>query len=207
MVNTKIFQPVPNNVKQITLVGRAKDPGGIFKIVVNDQEAPFSAAGDFKAVVDLRVGDNDIFVEATDLSRNSLTMSYFIFREDTVITEMASLVEGGKYYALIIGVSNYTDPQITDLDGYPVQDAERLAQILTTNYTFDKEHTILLLNAGRANIQRAFDDLSKMITDKDNLLIFLPVMAITMRRPSLGTGFLPMRKRTIPPTGYTMMCL
>ena len=53
-----------------------------------------------------------------------------------MITEMASLVEGGKYYALIIGISNYTDPQITDLDGYPVQDAERLAQILTEQLYF-----------------------------------------------------------------------
>jgi tetratricopeptide (TPR) repeat protein len=172
MVNTKIFQPVANNVSQITLVGRASDPGGIFKVVVNDQEAAVSATGDFKAGVDLKVGDNDIFVEATDLSRNSLTMSYFIFREDTIITEMASLVEGGKYYALIIGISDYNDPQITDLDGYPVQDAERLAKILTDNYTFNKERTILLLNSNRAAIQRAFDDLSKTVTDKDNLLIF-----------------------------------
>jgi tetratricopeptide (TPR) repeat protein len=172
MVNTKIFQPVSNHINQINLVGRVIDPGGVFKVVVNDQEAVVSATGDFKAMVNLKVGDNDIFVEATDLSRNSLTMSYFIFREDTMITEMASLVEGGKYYALIIGVSNYTDPQITDLDGYPVQDAERLAQILTNNYTFNKERTILLLNPGRASIQRAFDDLSKIITDKDNLLIF-----------------------------------
>jgi tetratricopeptide (TPR) repeat protein len=172
MVNTKIFQPVPNHVSQINLVGRASDPGGVSRVVVNDQEAVVSASGDFKAVVDLKVGDNDIYVEATDLSRNSLTMSYFIFREDKVITEMASLVEGGKYYALIIGISNYTDPQITDLDGYPVQDAERLAKILTSNYTFAEERTILLLNSGRADIQRAFDDLSKIVTDKDNLLIF-----------------------------------
>jgi tetratricopeptide (TPR) repeat protein len=172
MVNTKIFQPVPNHVSQINLVGRASDPGGVFRVVVNDQEAPVSANGDFKAMVNLKVGDNDIFVEATDLSRNSLTMSYFIFREDTVISEMASLVEGGKYYALIIGVSNYTDPQITDLDGYPMEDAERLAQILTSNYTFSKERTVLLLNPDRTAIQRAFDDLSKTITDKDNLLIF-----------------------------------
>jgi tetratricopeptide (TPR) repeat protein len=172
MVNTKIFQPVPNHVSQINLVGRASDPGGVSRVVVNDQEAVVSASGDFKAMVDLKVGDNDIYVEATDLSRNSLTMSYFIFREDKVITEMASLVEGGKYYALIIGISNYTDPQITDLDGYPVQDAERLARILTSNYTFAEEQTILLLNSDRADIQRAFDDLSKIVTDKDNLLIF-----------------------------------
>jgi tetratricopeptide (TPR) repeat protein len=172
MINTKIFQPVPNRVNQITVVGRTKDPGGILKVVVNDQEAAVSASGDFKAVLNLKVGDNDIYVEATDLSRNSLTMSYFIFREDTIITEMASLVEGGKYYALIIGISDYADPHITDLDGYPLEDAERLAQILTDKYTFDKERTILLLNPDHAGVQRAFDDLSKVITDRDNLLIF-----------------------------------
>ncbi|MBN1415532.1 MAG: caspase family protein, partial [Bacteroidales bacterium] len=98
------------------------------------------------------------------------TNSYFIFREDTIIHEITTL--GGIYYALIIGISDYTDPQITDLDGYPIQDAEKMAEILTNKYNFEKENIQLLKNPTRETIQRALDDLSKTVTDKDNLLIF-----------------------------------
>ena len=73
MVNQKIFQPVPNHINQITLVGRAKDAGGVFEVIVNDQKASVSVSGDFKARVNLKVGDNDIYVKATDMSRNSIT--------------------------------------------------------------------------------------------------------------------------------------
>ncbi|MBN2275485.1 MAG: caspase family protein [Bacteroidales bacterium] len=172
MINQRIFQPVANHINQITLVGRARDAGGVFEVVVNDTTALVSATGDFKAQVNLKVGDNDIYVKATDMSRNIVTKSYFIHRNDTVISEIASLTDGGKYYAFVIGISDYADPQITDLDGYPLQDVEKLTQILTDHYTFTKETTIVLKNPGRAEIQRTFDDLSKMITDKDNLLIF-----------------------------------
>src|SRR4030042_5788867 len=149
MVNQKIFQPVPNYNDQISLVGRAKDAGGVFEVIVNDQKASVSASGDFKAKINLKVGDNDIYVKATDMSRNSITKTYFIHRDDTVISEIASLTEADKYYALIIGISDYTDPNITDLEGYPMQDAERLYQILTGRYRFDKEHVRLLKNPNR----------------------------------------------------------
>jgi tetratricopeptide (TPR) repeat protein len=172
MINTKVFQPVPNRISQIAMVGRVTDPGGVTQVMVGDEEAPINKNGDFKATVGLQVGNNDIYIQATDLSGNSITKSYFIYRDDTTIRGISSLAEGAKFYALIIGVSEYQDPQITDLDGYPLQDAERLAQILTTFYTFDRDRTIVLKNPGRAAIQRAFDDLTRVITDRDNLLIF-----------------------------------
>src|SRR4030042_5309849 len=58
MINQKIFQPVPNYIDQISMVGRAKDAGGVFEVIVNDQKASVSASGDFKAKIHLKVGDN-----------------------------------------------------------------------------------------------------------------------------------------------------
>ncbi len=80
--------------------------------------------------------------------------------------------EIGKYYALVIGVSDYIDPSIPDLDSLPVKDAMNLAKVLQTNYTFDKENVIVLKNPSRREIVIALDDLSKKATANDNVLIF-----------------------------------
>jgi tetratricopeptide (TPR) repeat protein len=172
MLSAKVFEPVPNPVKQITLLGNVKDPGGVYEVIVNDREASISSTGDFSTEVLLSVGQNEVFVKATDMKQNSITLSYLIYREDTVISDIAALMQNGKYYALIIGISDYIDPEMTDLDGYPVQDAERLAQILSDKYTFDEENMMMLKNPDRTKILRAFDNLNKTITADDNLLIF-----------------------------------
>lgn len=79
---------------------------------------------------------------------------------------------GGKYYALLIGSSDYADPNIPDLDGLPVNDAEGLAKVLKTNYTFADENVKVLKNPTRREIVIAMDDLSKKVTTNDNVLIF-----------------------------------
>lgn len=78
----------------------------------------------------------------------------------------------GKYYALIIGVSDYIDPSIPDLDSLPVKDAMNLSKVLLKNYTFEKENVTLLKNPTRRDIVIALDDLSKKTTTTDNVLIF-----------------------------------
>ena len=59
----------------------------------------------------------------------------------------------GKYYALIIGISTYDDPLITQLYR-PVKDAELFYDMLTTRYTFEKENIKLLRNATIAEIDK-----------------------------------------------------
>lgn len=172
MLNAKVFEPVPNQMKQITLLGNVKDPGGVYEVIVNDREAPVSSNGDFSIEVLLGVGQNEVFVKATDMKQNSITRSYLIYREDTVIGDIAAIMEKGKYYALIIGISDYIDPEMTDLDGHPVQDAERLTQLLTGKYTFEEKNVTVLKNPDRTKILRAFDNLNKTISADDNLLIF-----------------------------------
>jgi hypothetical protein len=85
----------------------------------------------------------------------------------TLINELSSR----KYYALIIGINKYDDENIQHLDN-PISDAEKLAQTLSTYYTFDEEHMTVLTDASREDIIKALDDLAGKVTDKDNLLIF-----------------------------------
>jgi hypothetical protein len=77
----------------------------------------------------------------------------------------------GRYFALIIGVQRYSDPNIRPLD-YPLQDAQRLYDLLTTRYTFDKANVTFLPNPQRKDIMNAFDDLAEKVGETDNLLIF-----------------------------------
>lgn len=79
--------------------------------------------------------------------------------------------EGGEnYYALIIGVDDYADEGIPDLDK-PVEDAKRLKEALIANYTFEPNNVEFIENPTRADIVNAFAGFKKL-TDDDNLLVF-----------------------------------
>ena len=77
----------------------------------------------------------------------------------------------GKYYALIMGVNDYDDEYITDLDR-PLKDAEKVYNILTGFYTFEKGNVSYLKNPTRGDIISAMDELERNITENDNLFIF-----------------------------------
>lgn len=81
------------------------------------------------------------------------------------------VVTKGKYYALLIGVNDYDDPEILDLDE-PLGDVLSMSEILANNYTFEKSDIRILKNPTRADMIVALDDLSASITEKDNLMIF-----------------------------------
>lgn len=84
----------------------------------------------------------------------------------------ASLLPGvGKYYALVIGINEYADPQITNLDR-PIQDAEMFYNTITTRYTFDRENVRFLRNATYADIVESLDYFAKVVGREDNFLIF-----------------------------------
>lgn len=78
----------------------------------------------------------------------------------------------GNYYALLIGVSEYNDPAIPDLNENPINDAQSLYNTLTTFYTFPQDNVTILKNPTRRDIMIAFDKLAKTLTPNDNLLIF-----------------------------------
>lgn len=82
-----------------------------------------------------------------------------------------SLSGGGKFYALVIGISNYNDPQINQLDR-PVLDAQSFYSVITSRYTFEPENVKLLPNATIADIINALDYYARLIKPADNFLIF-----------------------------------
>lgn len=77
----------------------------------------------------------------------------------------------GNYHALLIGIQKYNDKKISDLQ-YPINDAIKLKNILNKYYYFDDSNLKILKNPNRHEILNELFNLSKKLTEKDNLLIF-----------------------------------
>jgi hypothetical protein len=80
-------------------------------------------------------------------------------------------ISKGKYYALLIAIDDYIDPDIADLDN-PIADATKLRDVLISNYIFEPENVKFLKNAIEDSITVALDELAARITPEDKLLIF-----------------------------------
>src|SRR4030042_7000598 len=116
-------------------------------------------------------GENKITIAAIDNEENYTEKNLTVEYESTSTQLTTQFSIQGKYYALIIGINEYQDPNLSNLD-YPVKDAESLRNILETRYLFDEENIIFLVNATRSEINNALDILARKITREDNLLIF-----------------------------------
>lgn len=77
----------------------------------------------------------------------------------------------GKYYALIIGINDYQDPNINSLD-FCIRDAQSFYNAIITNYTFDPGNVKLLKNATMADIVTSLDYFAKIVKPADSFLIF-----------------------------------
>lgn len=184
----KIEQPSGSSLnvttKTLMIEGRTLDNQSVLLVSVNGEEAHLEPDGSFRANVLLEPGLNHIRIKAWDISKNS--SEYEIIAERDVVEEkteeylladpespeqLEQTGDVGKYYALLIGVSEYHDPAINSL-AKPAYDAERLGNTLISGYMFDKENVLLIKNAKREDIITALDILENMVTEADNLLIF-----------------------------------
>lgn len=77
----------------------------------------------------------------------------------------------GHYHALLIGVENYDDFSINDLEK-PIDDCEALANTLVNNYTFAKQDVHTLKNPTKEQILEKLIYLQERLTPQDQLLIF-----------------------------------
>jgi len=91
--------------------------------------------------------------------------------EDFLKLELINKLKERKYFALLIGIDIYDDPNINPLIN-PVNDTKLLAKTLIENYTFDEGNVIRLENPTRGEIIEKFDYLANNIQETDNLLIF-----------------------------------
>lgn len=72
---------------------------------------------------------------------------------------------------MIIGINHYGEDALPDLDN-PITGAEKLYLTLTSSYNFEDENIVLFKDATRADIIMNMDQLARVVTPDDNVLIF-----------------------------------
>lgn len=177
--------PSKVNTEELVIYGKVTDDNGVYELTINGMNASIKDNGDFESDVYLVEGNNNVYVRAVDKFNNAIEETYSIVyqplnkqdqRQTNIKNNDPSMLDEkstkeGKYYALLIGVSNYPDPEIMNLD-QPELDAEKLYNTLTTNYTFEKENVTFLKSPTREEIISELDRLNRVITEDDNLLVF-----------------------------------
>lgn len=162
----------------ILLEGKMEDPSGVYEARLNDSPIDVAQDGSFRIIMKLEAGDNHFSISSTDQKFNTNKATYALRRTEHVSstgplsTQSGTTTSGfGNYYALIIGIENYQDHSIDDLD-QPIGDAIRLKEILSRRYTFHEENIMFLENPTRADIIDQMDQLVSTVNSNDNLLIF-----------------------------------
>jgi len=111
--------------------------------------------------MELELGKNDLRIEAVTVSGKKIESS----------VEVVYDISSAKYYALIIAVEEYNDPEINDLD-QPLDDANRFYTLINTEYNFESENITFLRNPTKADIIGTLHQMRNVITPEDNLLIY-----------------------------------
>jgi len=159
------------SVANMNFVGVVTDESGIRTVLVNSEIVEITEEGLFTTKLELIQGTNEVIVFAMDNHDNVHEQKYILDYKPVELTLAEKITAESKYYGLIIGVDDYEDPSITDLDN-PVKDAETLYNVLVSNYAFEEENIHMLKDPTRGDIINSFDLLARTVTTDDNLMIF-----------------------------------
>ncbi len=158
----------------ISLAIRLLNPDAGVKIYVNNVEVlPTATAA-------------DVYIKKLNLTANLPTgISVSVLKNEKLVKEYQYsmvytpeirniskyAINPGKYYALIIGNSNYLNSGIPGLKR-PVEDAKNLKDVLVNRYTFDRDNVYALYDLNKDNVLTDLEELQRRVTPDDNLLIF-----------------------------------
>lgn len=156
-----------------SVTGRVLAPAGLRSLTVNGELVKPNDDGVFTtALPALRSTSDEIAVQilAVDMQNKRAALKFMLKARGT--TRMAPAlpkhdVTGfGRYHALVIGNDHYQHwPQLMNA----VSDAGAIANVLKDRYGFQ---VTFLKDATRAQIMKALNQYRKVLTEKDNLLIY-----------------------------------
>ena len=164
---TRGIRPV-QDLKKVSISGRATDEHGIVEITVNNKDARFDEAGHFETEVYLKVGKNRIVVSAMDIYENRAHKEFTITRlaSKTAVKPKPDKAAAANFYALVIGNNNYKHLKKLQT---AKNDAIKVAETLKGRYGFN---TNLLLDADRNTILDAINNFRGILQPDDQFLIY-----------------------------------
>lgn len=101
---------------------------------------------------------------------------------------LASSFANAAQHALLIGVSDYSDPRVADLEG-PINDVNALQKVLIENWQFDAANITTLINkqATESAITRALTALPSNPQPGDDIIIYFSGHGTSASDPDLGS--------------------
>jgi len=160
------------------VIGKVLETNDLQSLIINGQLASVDKEGVFQALIDIKSELNPVEIIATYKNGAPSLLSFNLLAKDlalvsvdrnppsVAIAKTYPSINFGRFYALIIGNQDYQ--QLPSLQT-SVNDARAVDEVLRTRYNYK---TTLLINANRHQVMTAFNDLRKMLTEEDNLLIY-----------------------------------
>ncbi|MCK5136168.1 MAG: caspase family protein [Bacteroidales bacterium] len=156
---------------EVVLIGKISAASGISVLSIGSKWIEFNDEGGFVSTIELEPGQNRLRIVAMDKNDNLKEKTLFIDYTPPEPTLADKIRDKSVYYALVIGIDEYEDYRLRDLEN-PVKDCVKFIESLTKNYTFEEENITFLRNATREELIGSLDDLTQKVTPEDNLLIF-----------------------------------
>ena len=173
--------------EKLKITGIVNDQDGLKNFYINNEKINYDNVGYFSVELNLTENTKNINFEIQDVNDNYTTSSKRIEYKKSIVESESIPEKDGKinigaakglieanssnYYALIIANSNYDDPGINDLD-HPVSDANKLAEVLLSKYSFIPKNVTFLEDPSRSEVIEQMDVLISKVGSNDNVLIF-----------------------------------
>ncbi|NGZ97474.1 MAG: hypothetical protein CV089_15370 [Nitrospira sp. WS110] len=156
-----------------SVTGRVLAPAGLRVLTVNGEAVKPNDDGVFTATLPaIRSSNEEVAVQilAVDTQNKRAAMKFMLMARGSAKVASAvpkqDLSGFGRYHAIVIGNDHYKHwPQLMNA----ISDASAIAKILKDRYGFQ---VTLLKDATRAQILKALNQYRKVLTEKDNLLIY-----------------------------------
>ncbi len=163
-------------VAEREIIGRIKAPAGLLGFSVNTNAEMVGDDGTFRVKIPIKGPETRVFMVAADKRGRLAKLDILVSAPNAAQPKAVAYndpdvwnpkgIEWGNYYALIIGNEiNQKLPRLTSA----AEDARNVDKLLRERYGFK---TILLENATRKQIMKAMNDVEKLITENDNVLVY-----------------------------------
>ena len=162
-----------SNKPQIRIEGRVESSNALADVLLNGQQLTLNEHGFFSVSHELVKGINEVKITANDVKGKASETSFTIksTAETPAPPADEEMVVNDEYYAVLIAVQDYDDYGVSDLNK-PVLDAQKLKASLMKQYNFDERRILVFENPDRAMLFKVFENISRVVDESDNLLVF-----------------------------------